>query len=186
MIAGLLRIIKEAVESSTYGNSALKTLIDAVKVDTNNAINNAGYGLSAWLQPRVGWVLNKLDTNERATGKIFPSLGNAVSIAGAAGVWAQGAWVEIVPAAGIAAGYTVRSVTVEAIAGVHQLELGRGGAGAEVGIGSLRVAGTGRFTLTTPLVAGGSRLAARTASLAGGAQAIDIAVGYAETAGAES
>lgn len=182
----LIRQIKEAISSATYGNSALKTLIDALQADVTDLISNAGFGVSTWLQPRVVWLLNKFDTTFRSEKKLYPTLAAGVTITGAAGVRAQGAWVEVVPATTIVADFVVCRVVVQSITGLHQLQIGRGASGSEVSVGTVFVTAAGVYELHTPVVAANSRVAMRTASEAGGAETLVARVQYANIVGSES
>lgn len=105
---------------------------------------------------------------------VRPSLANSVSVTGAAGVWGEGAYVEIIPANNLAVKYAVYAVVVETLAGVHQLTLASGLAAAEVPFGTIVIAATGKYYFFGPALAANTRVSAKTASKAGGAQAVSI------------
>lgn len=165
-IKNLVTTANGYLSSGTYGLSALKTLIDTA----NTALSSGTYGLEK--------LNNKLSGTFRGQIQCYPSLAAGVTVTGAPGAWTRGAWTEVVPAATITSKYVVFDVVVESLTGAHQLEFGQGGAGSETSIGNIKVLTSGRFQLHLPNLGANTRLSARTASAAGGAQQITFTIHY--------
>lgn len=107
---------------------------------------------------------------------VLPSGADEKTVTGGAGAWAQGSWVEIASTVG-ASDIVVREIHVVSATGVHQVELGTGAAASEVALAKRSVS-AGSNPMQTVRIPAGTRLAARTASKAGGAQAVTINVVY--------
>lgn len=161
---------------------AIKTVLDSIATGVNTTLVAAVEAVSTKLGTPTSTNLANDLTNTRlpvaATKTVKPSLANGVVATGGAGVWAEGAYVEVVPANGINAKFGVYAVLVEAITGVHQVTLASGGAGAEVPFCTIALGQAGRHLIQGPLVAANARVAVKTASKAGGAQTVTV---YIET-----
>ena len=60
-------------------------------------------------------VLHSLNDHAHGAGNVYPTLANGVAVAGAAGVWTLGAFVEIVPINTITAQFDIHYISVEAL-----------------------------------------------------------------------
>lgn len=101
----------------------------------------------------------------------YPSLSNEVVVTGAAGAWTKGNWQQLLPDVGVN-DFIVTGIHVAAVTGIHQVNLGIGAGGSEETIARLVVTGTGMHRITPVRIPGSSRVAALTASKAGGAQTL--------------
>jgi len=130
-------------------------------------------------------ALAKATTIEKhlhGASKVYPTLAGGVLIAGGAGAWALGAFVEVVPAATIASVFDIHGICVEALsgAGVSELVLYSGLLGAEVEIGRIRIpaGGTWEQLFQCPQQLANTRISAKFATAAGGAQTVTISLRY--------
>lgn len=98
----------------------------------------------------------------------LPGLADGITLTGGAGAWAQGVWAEV--DAAVAANVVLTGLMVEAVTGIHEIQIGTGAAAAEVGLCSMKVPAVGYYPLRSTRIPSATRIAARTASKAGGAQ----------------
>ena len=112
----------------------------------------------------------------------YPTLADGVVVAGAAGVWTLGDFVEIVPASTITEDFDIHFVSIEAISAndIYQLHL----YAVEVFIGCVRfvknagLAPTIHVPIQTPIVAANSQIQAKLATSGGGADTATISAFY--------
>lgn len=185
----LLRLIKDVLESSTYGNSALKTLIDGVYTRIGAPI---GASISADIAAAKANLVTLLAdtviikaevTNflQSDSHLVYPTLAADVTIAGGAGAWALGALVEIIPAATIATDYYVDSVYISAVSGAQKGELVLVHGAGDTEFARIREVGVAGGSIVLPAVKkipANDRVKAKLATSAGGAQTADVGLGY--------
>ena len=176
MDRNLIRLIKDVVESATYGNSALKTIVD-------NIYARLGAPVGASTSADIAAVQADVDRIEArvvgTTTKVHPTLAAHVVVTGAAGANALGAAAEIAAAAAIAALYYVDGVSVTATsgAGIFELVLYHGAADTE--FARIQFITTGRYLLqATKQIPANDKITAKVASLAGGSQTATVAISY--------
>lgn len=102
----------------------------------------------------------------------YPDMANGVVVTGGAGAWGMGVYSELIATNAVADRFAVYALVVEAVTGVHQVTLGSGLAAAEVAFSQVTITTTGKYIIQGPAVAANLRIAAKTASKAGGAQTI--------------
>lgn len=107
-----------------------------------------------------------------------PDMANGVVVTGGAGAWGFGVYAEVIATNAVNSSSAVYAVVVEAVTGIHQITLASGLAGAEVPFCQFTVVAAGKYIIQGPPVAANLRIAAKTASKAGGAQTVTI---YLET-----
>jgi len=108
---------------------------------------------------------------------VEPSLANEVVVTGA-GAWTYGAYAQL--DASTANARQIIGINVVAVTGSHQLEIATGGAGSEVVQATLQIDAVGFYQVSIPDTQSGVRVAARTASKAGGSQTVSLKYTYVE------
>lgn len=133
------------------------------------------------MQAMLMWVRDWISGRTFNTGKVYPTLAAAVTVTGAAGANTYGAYVELFAASVTTKPIIITSIDVSVIAGVQQFAIGFGAAASEVIKTELPISTTGQKILPRPLfVPAGYRVAFKTASVAGGSQAIQVKASYVE------
>lgn len=120
--------------------------------------------------------------------KVYPTLANGVTITGAAGAWALGAFAVIVPANTIPNPFDIHHLNVAAYnsSDTFEIVLYSGPNGAEVEIGRVRVTrisnvgASPHVVMMTPLIAANSQIKAKVASQNGTSNTITISIIYHE------
>ena len=103
--------------------------------------------------------------------QVYPTLANGVAVAGAAGVWTLGAFVEIVPITRITSQFDIHYISIEALDDntVYEIVL----YAVEVEIGRVRVVknaqqdGTMNIPFQCPIIPADTQIQAKSASAAG-------------------
>jgi len=162
-INGLLTYIKDAITSSTYGNAALKVLIDAIQSDATDILVD-----TAQIQPEVSLmvpVVGDLGDVQLNSQIIVPSAASGVTctdINDAGGTpWGDGAWQQLSADIG-ADEIIVRSVDIaNAGAGEFEVDIGVGAPAAEARVGGVCFKADGQYLLSCTLIPANARLSAR-------------------------
>lgn len=132
----------------------------------------------------IAAIAHTLEEHEHAESKVYPTLANGVTVTTAAGAWALGALVEIVPASTITDDFDIHAVDVEGISAndVFELVLYQGAGDTEIGrirfVRSAVQSATLNTAIQTPIVPANARIRAAVACAAGGAKTVDISVRY--------
>jgi hypothetical protein len=131
-------------------------------------------------------LLHILSEHFHSVMKCYPVAADPVTITGGAGVWAEGAKVEIVPASTIDDEFDIHFVSISDISAADNYEfiLYAGGVGSEVEIarvpftrGSVQVDST-QLKITTPLIFADERISGALATSGGGSDTCDVKLGY--------
>lgn len=185
----LVMKIRDVILSTSYGNSALKTLIDTLDTvaDAIYARLGAPAGASmsadtAAIKAETALILAEVDGALLAANvKCYPTLAAAVTVTGAAGVFTLGNFATIVAAAAIATDFYVNTIYVTAVSGaqISEIVLYHGAGDTEFA----RIIYTGSNGIAIKLSAfkkipAGDQIRAKLASAAGGAQTANIILGY--------
>ena len=124
------------------------------------------------------------DEHNHAVSKVYPTLANGVTVTTAAGAWALGTVVEVIPASTITDDFDIHAVDVESISAndVFELVLYQGAGDTEIGrirfVRSTVQSATLNTAIQTPIVPANARIRAAVASAAGGGKTVDISVRY--------
>lgn len=199
-MGSLEQAIKDLLEHSTYGLSALKdlitiidTVVDAILVDTSTTLEDKIDTIDTIVDAILvdtGTTLedlinNIVDKDSAPTTKAYPENADGVNVTSSTSDWAFGSWVEIIPANTITETFwifgAVENTLSLAIDGI--LQIGIGGAGSEVAIMDIKFAHTFHIHTRTnqPMVkvAANTRVAARVATEGTSAKTLEISIEYA-------
>jgi len=119
---------------------------------------------------------NSLYQHAHQPAKCYPTLADGVVVAGGAGAWALGNFVEVIPANAINKAFDIHYINVEAASAndVYEIVLYSGLLGAEVEIGRARtyktaaIAGANSVQVQVPAQLANTRVSAKVASSSGG------------------
>jgi hypothetical protein len=117
--------------------------------------------------------------------KCYPTLADGVAVAGGAGVWELGNFVEVIPVNTITTAFDIHYVNVEVASAndIYELVLYKGLLGAEVEIGRVRTlkatvqSGANSVQIQIPVQHANTRISAKLASKTGG-DSLTISVFY--------
>jgi len=120
--------------------------------------------------------LNSIYKHIHRQARCYPTLANGVMIAGGAGAWELGNFVEVIPAGAITTEYDVHYIIFEnaSATDVYELVFYNGGIGSEVEIGRIRTdrssatSGISNVPIQIPAQPGNTRISAKVASKSGG------------------
>jgi hypothetical protein len=118
--------------------------------------------------------------------KVYPTLANGVTVTGAAGAWALGAFAVLVPTNAIASPFDIHHINVAAYnaSDTFELVLYAGANGAEVEIGRVRfsrisnVGAAPHVPMMTPINPANSQIKAKIASQNGTSNTATISIDY--------
>jgi hypothetical protein len=187
--------IQTDLDNATDGLGALKTLIDTVQSTADNIetdtqdlqtqIGAAGLGLSAIPDMAKDSNIEILLDHIHMPCKVYPTLADGVTVTADATAWTLGAFVVVVPASTITAGFDIHHISVEALSAndIYELVLYSGADLSETEIGRVRFTknanqdGTMDVPFQTPINAANSQIKAKLATNAGSSTA-DISIFY--------
>lgn len=126
------------------------------------------------------------DEHQHSVCKVYPTLANGVVVTGAAGAWALGAFVVIVPTNTITDAFDIHHINVAAYNSndTFELVLYSGANGAEVECGRVRftrttnVGSPAHVPMQTPIIAANSQIKAKIASQNGTSNTATISIMY--------
>lgn len=173
----LLVRIRDILDSTTYGNSALKTLVD-------NIYARLGAPVGADLSADIAAVqadVTRLGAREVITGgmKVYPTEAAGVTVTGDAAAWTLGAFATVAAAAAIADDFYVSRIDVTGVSGAGTFELVLYHGAADTEFARIRFSGPASYDLRAlKTIPGGEQVRAKLASLAGGAQTATVSFGY--------
>lgn len=119
-----------------------------------------------------------LQLAHRTAQKVLPDLANEVTVTSAAASWVYGTYAQLV--ASTTTQVQVLRVHVVSITGNHQIAIATGAAASEVVVAELLANAVGVYDISIPVIDASTRIAAKTASKAVGAQACAIKLEYVE------
>jgi hypothetical protein len=161
-----------APRSVPAADSALNLTIE--QVVGNKSDTHSGNSIAA--------VAKRLDEHAHTASRCYPTLADGVVVAGAAGAWALGAFVEIVPASTITSDFDIHFISIEAISAndIYQLELYEGTT-FRACVRFVKNAGltpTIIFPVISPIFAANAQVQAKLATSGGGADTATISILY--------
>lgn len=192
----LLMRLKDIVGNATYGNAALKTLIETADTVADNIYARLGAPAGASMSADIAAIYAKVDTEiallataadlatlarrwTTSTSKVYPTLAAAVTVAGAAGAQTLGAFVQIVAAAAITTDCYVDTVYITAVSAPQLGELVLYHGAGQTEFARIIVDATGAYKLSVfKTIPANDKIEAKYASTAGGAQTVDVKLGY--------
>jgi len=128
--------------------------------------------------------IHYMEEHMHAVSKVYPTLAAGVTVTGAAGAWALGNLVEIVPDSTITSLFDIHFISIEDISanGVYELVLYCGAGDTECGRVRFVQNAVQDSVVAVPFmsqqIAANDRIRAAVASSSGGADTVDIAVFY--------
>lgn len=131
-------------------------------------------------------LIKTLNEHFHSASKVYPTLANGVVVTGAAGAWALGNFVVIVPTNAIQSVFDIHHINVATFNAndTFELVLYAGANGAEVEIGRCRftrlsnVGASPHIPMMTPLIAANTQIKAKIASQAGTSNTATISIQY--------
>lgn len=115
---------------------------------------------------------------------VYPTLASAVTVAGAAGAWALGNFVEIVPVNTIAGDFDLHWINIEDVSATGSYELVLYVETTEIARARFHVTGTpanviiSPLRVQTPILAANSQVQMKIASSSGGSDTVDVSIEY--------
>jgi hypothetical protein len=176
----LVILTKPAGDSA---NDATIADVIGIKADTT-----AGTSVISKLKSIIETV-NSINTHNHSSQKCYPSLADGISLAGAAAAWTlAAAFTELIPVNTIVNPFDLHWVSVGAVGGNDTFEVHfySGLAGSEVFVGSVRfvrqtvLSDVSPVALQTIVLPANTRISAKLATKAGGANTAVISVFYHE------
>jgi hypothetical protein len=127
-----------------------------------------------------------LEKHIHSSAKVYPTLANGVTVTGAAGAWALGAFAVLVPANAITNDFDIHHINVAAYNAndTFELVIYSGANGAEVEIGRCRftrltnVGASPHIPMQTPIIPANTQIKAKIASQAGTSNTATISIQY--------
>jgi hypothetical protein len=128
----------------------------------------------------------RIDDHVHSIARVYPTLANGVVVTGAAGAWAEGAYVVIVPTNTIQSPFDIHYINVAAFNAndTFELSLYAGPNGGEIEVGRVRftrlsnVGAAPHIPFQTPIIAANSQIKAKIASQAGTSNTATISIMY--------